>query len=168
LEPEATRNVFDGTLLHVAVESWPSGDREVVHHPGACAVVPLTASGDVVLVRQLREAVRRPLLEIPAGIFDVEGEDGTGCAARELLEETGYRASDLRPLGSIFTSPGFTDERIELFAASAEPMEGGMTEDGIDVVLMPLEEAMRAIRDGRIIDAKSVCGLLLVGLERSL
>jgi ADP-ribose diphosphatase len=115
----------------------------------------------VVLVRQFREAVRRALLEIPAGIFDVTGEDGTGCAARELLEETGYRAVRMDPLATIFTSPGFADERIELFVAEAEPGDGA-GEDGVEVVTMPLDRALRAVEAGEIVDAKTVAGLLLV------
>src|SRR5207249_9526948 len=115
VEPGSVRRVFDGQLLHVAVESWPAGAREVVHHPGACAVVPFTAAGEVLLVRQLRESVREVLLEIPAGLLDVQGEDVAGCAARELMEETGHRAEHLTPLGVVYTSPGFTDERIALF-----------------------------------------------------
>jgi 8-oxo-dGTP pyrophosphatase MutT (NUDIX family) len=115
----------------------------------------------VVLVRQFREAVRRPLLEIPAGIFDVAGEDGAGCAARELLEETGYRAVRVDPLATIYTSPGFADERIELFVAEAEP-GGGTGEDGVEVVTMPLNRALRGVEAGEIVDAKTVAGLLLV------
>jgi ADP-ribose pyrophosphatase len=159
-EPDSTRRVFRGRLLSVDAERWPSGEREVVHHPGACAVVARTADGEVVLVRQFREAVRRPLLEIPAGIFDVAGEDGAGCAAGELLEETGYRAVRLELLASIYTSPGFADERIELFLAEAE-REGQPGEDGIEVVTMPLDQATQAIDDGWIVDAKTVVGLLL-------
>jgi ADP-ribose pyrophosphatase len=132
----------------------------VVHHPGACAVVALTADGEVVLVRQFREAVREAMLEIPAGIFDVEGEDGPGCAARELLEETGHRAGTLRRLAAIYTSPGFADERIELFVADAKSVSGH-GEPGVEVVLMPLERAVRWIEDGRIVDAKTIAGLLM-------
>jgi 8-oxo-dGTP pyrophosphatase MutT (NUDIX family) len=104
VEPESSREVFRGKLIRVDVERWPGGEREVVHHPGACAVVALTQRGEVVLVRQIREAVREALLEIPAGILDVEGEDPASCAARELLEETGFRAGELhqfrRPFGT--------------------------------------------------------------------
>jgi ADP-ribose pyrophosphatase len=154
------RQIFRGRLLSVSAERWPAGDREVVHHPGACAVVALTDAGEVVLVRQFREAVREALLEIPAGIFDVEGEDGAGCAARELLEETGHRARALEPLAAIYTSPGFADERVELFMADAEPV-GGPGEPGVEVVVVPLELAARWIDEGRIVDAKTIAGLLL-------
>jgi ADP-ribose pyrophosphatase len=161
VEPESSREVFRGKLIRVEVERWPSAEREVVHHPGACAVVAITPQGEVLLVRQFRESVRQELLEIPAGILDVEGEGGAECAARELLEETGHRATDLEALGSIYTSPGFADERIDLFMARAEDA-GGPGEDGVEVARMPLAEAIEAVRDGRIKDAKTLIGLLLL------
>jgi ADP-ribose pyrophosphatase len=164
VRPHSVREVFHGTLIRVEVESWSAGEREVVRHPGACAVVALTSEGEVLLVRQFREAVRESLLEIPAGIFDIDREDPAACAARELLEETGYRASSIRVLGSIYTSPGFADERIQLFQAEAGP--DGDPEDGMEVVRIPFEEALEAVRDGRIRDAKTVAGLLLVGNAR--
>jgi ADP-ribose diphosphatase len=160
VEPESTREVFRGKVIRVEIERWPPGDREVVHHPGACAVVALVGSGEVLLVRQMREAVREELLEIPAGLYDVAGEDPAGCAARELFEETGYRAGTLEPLATVYTSPGFADERIDLFVTTAED-EGGPGEDGVEVVRVPFAEALAAIRDGRIKDAKTVSGLLM-------
>jgi len=166
VRPESSLEVFRGKLIRVEVEQWPGGKREVVHHPGACAVVALTDAGEVVLVKQLREAVREVLLEIPAGIYDVDGEDPAGCAARELLEETGYRAADLRPLATIYTSPGFADERIDLFIARAEE-PGSASEDGVEVVHMPFEDAVAAASDGRIKDAKTVCALLLAEHRRA-
>jgi len=152
----------------VEVEAWPAGEREVVRHPGACAVVAVTPSGDVLLVRQLRETVREMLLEIPAGIFDVEGEDGGTCAAREVLEETGHRVTSLELLGEVYTSPGFTDERVELFMAkvAAEPMPEASGEEGVEVVRMPFTEALDAVRTGGIKDLKSVAGLLLADQRR--
>lgn len=165
MEPESSLEVFQGKLIRVAVEQWPNGRREVVHHPGACAVVALIPGGEVLLVRQFREAVRQELLEIPAGIYDVEGEDPAGCAVRELLEETGYRATELQPLGSVLSSPGFTDERIDLFLARAEEA-GPPAEEGIALVPMPFADALAAVADGRITDAKTMCGLLFAGRRR--
>jgi len=124
-------------------------------------VVALTPEGNVLLVRQFREAVRERLIEIPAGIFDVEGEDAGTCAARELLEETGHRVTKLEHLGQVFTSPGFTDERIELFLADAEPDSSAAIEDGVELVRMPFSEALAQVRAGRIKDLKTVAGLLL-------
>lgn len=120
-----------------------------------------TPDGEVLLVRQFREAVRQKLLEIPAGVFDVEGEGGAECAARELLEETGYRATKLEHLGSMYTTPGFTDERIELFRAEAR-LAGDPSEGAIEVVAMPLPRALEAVERGDIVDAKTLVGLLLV------
>ena len=158
MQPRAVREVFRGKLISVEVESWPAGEREIVHHPGAVGVVALTGE-DVVLVRQFREPVRGELLEIPAGIMDIEGENPEDAAARELREETGWRAGSVERLGVIHTSPGFTDERIELFLARAE--EHGDPERGIEVVRMPFQEALSAVRDGRITDAKTAVALLL-------
>jgi len=160
VKPSKTREVFRGKLIRVEVERWPAGEREVVRHPGACGIVALTSGGDVLLVRQTREAIRAGVLEIPAGVLDVPGEQAAACAARELEEETGYRASDVRPLAVIHTSPGFTDEVIHLFTARAEP--ASEPEHGIELVQMRLAEAIAAVRDGRITDAKTVVALLLV------
>ncbi|MGH2572500.1 MAG: NUDIX hydrolase [Actinomycetota bacterium] len=159
MEPDSVTRVFRGKLITVEVQSWPAGDREVVRHPGACAVVGLTAAGEVLLVRQMREAVGEILLEIPAGIFDQPGEDAARCAARELLEETGHRAEEVEPLGSIYTSPGFTDERIELFVARA--IHDREPEDGIELAPLGFEQALAAVREGRIKDAKTITGLML-------
>jgi ADP-ribose pyrophosphatase len=166
LEPQGVRRVFDGKLVKVAVETWPSGERELVHHPGACAVVAFTTEGEVVLVRQFREAVRLELLEIPAGIFDVEGEDGATCAARELLEETGFRATKVEHLATLYSSPGFTDERFELFRADAEPSSDG-GEESVEVVTMSLGRALEAIDRGDILDAKTVVALLMAARSGS-
>jgi len=154
--------VFEGGLISVEVQEWPTGEREVVHHPGACAVVALTESGEVLLVRQMREAVREPLLEIPAGILDQEGEDAADCAARELLEETGHRAASIEPLTTIYTSPGFADERIQVFLAKVSDGEPeGQGEEDVEVVRMPLAQAVVEVERGAIKDAKTVAGLLL-------
>ena len=123
-DPRSAREVFRGKLLRVEVESWPVGEREVVRHPGACAVVALTTDGDVLLVRQMREAIRQVVLEVPAGIFDIDGEDAGTCAARELLEETGYptRARedvDPRELVEVGTIESLTG-RLEITATTAD------------------------------------------------
>jgi ADP-ribose pyrophosphatase len=160
VDPDSSREVFRGKLIRVEVERWPAGEREIVHHPGACGVVAITPDGEVVLVRQYREAVRQELLEIPAGIYDVEGESPLGCATREVMEETGYRASELEALGTIHSSPGFTDEWMDLFLARVEDA-GGPGEEGVEVVRMSLDNAVEAVLEGRITDAHTVAALLL-------
>jgi ADP-ribose pyrophosphatase len=152
--------VFDGTLIRVEVETW-DGDRrrEVVRHPGACGAV-VRAGDDVVLVRQFREAVRRHVLEIPAGIYDVAGEEPEDTVLREIEEETGYLATNVEPLGRVLTSPGFTDEAIDLFLVQASP-GGRVAEPAIETVAMPLHRAVEMVRRGEIQDAKSMAALLL-------
>jgi ADP-ribose pyrophosphatase len=159
--PSGRSEVFHGRLVNVEV--WPERYREIVRHPGSCAAVPLV-NDDVLLVRQFRDAVGESLLEIPAGTRDVAGEEASVCAAREVLEETGYRAASVEPLGWIYASPGFLDERVDLFLVEAEP--AGAPEEGIEVVRMPLREAVEMAVGGGIRDGKSVAGLLLADRRR--
>jgi len=146
----------------------PDGEeftRDVVRHPGAVAVVPLTATGGVLLVRQYRGALDRELLEIPAGTRDVEGEPAQETARRELEEEVGVRAGTIRHLATIANTPGWCDELTELFVASGlEPVahdRHGAEEVAIEVVEVPLERAPAMIASGEIIDAQTILGLLL-------
>lgn len=152
---------FRGRLIRVEVESWDGRDYEVVRHPGAAAVLPVTPHGDAVLVRQFRPALRQVLVEIPAGLLDVHGEDALTCAARELFEETGYRHTSLEFLGGIYTSAGFTDEYIHLFLARTEAEPVGTPETGIELLRKPFEEMVGAARAGRVRDAKTAVALLL-------
>ncbi|HKK07648.1 MAG TPA: NUDIX hydrolase [Gemmatimonadota bacterium] len=173
LERERTtgsRRVFRGRLLELRVDrvQLPNGDqaeRELVHHPGAAAILPLQGAGTdptVVLLRQYRYAVDGVLWEVPAGTLE-PGEDPEACARRELREETGYLAGRLRSLGSIWTSPGFCDERVGLFLATDleadEP--DPEPEEELEVEAMPLSSALEAVEDGRIADAKTTTSLLL-------
>ncbi|HKZ75772.1 MAG TPA: NUDIX hydrolase, partial [Actinomycetota bacterium] len=148
-------------LIRVEVESWDGHDYEVVRHPGAAAVLPVTPHGDVLLVRQFRPALRQVLVEIPAGLLDVNGEDPLTCAARELFEETGYRHTSLEFVGGIYTSAGFTDEYIHLFLARTEAEPVGIPETGIELLRKPFEEMVGAARAGRVRDAKTALALLL-------
>jgi ADP-ribose pyrophosphatase len=113
------------------------------------------------LVRQYRHATGKWLLEVPAGTL-ANGESPESCALRELIEEAGHRAGELQPLGWIWTTPGFTDERIWLYLArNLEPAAQQLDDDEvISVERLPLAEAVRRARDGGIEDAKSVCALL--------
>jgi ADP-ribose pyrophosphatase len=160
-KPEETTEVFAGPLFRVEIQRWADPDRrrEVVRHPGSAAVLAFDPDGRVVLVRQLREPVGESLVEVPAGIFDREGESPEQLAGRELHEETGYRATRVERLGTVYTSPGFTDEAVQIFVADARP-DGG-PEEGIEVLTMTLDEALQAVLDGRIRDAKSVAAIFL-------
>jgi 8-oxo-dGDP phosphatase len=169
MEPTAARETWRGRYLTAVVETWPEvGDYEVIRKHDAVAVVPVTPGGDVVLVRQFRPPVRSALLEIPAGLLDVDGEDALTCAGRELTEETGYAHTEMAFLGGVYLSPGFTDEYIHIFWARTHSEPMGSPEPGIDVVLMPFADAVSAARGGRFRNATTALGLLLAASAPSL
>ena len=162
----SSRSIFDGKVVRLSVDEvrLPNGhttELEMIRHRGAAAAVPVDDRGEVLLVRQYRYAASGWLTEIPAGKLD-GGESPETCAAREVEEETGYRPDRLIPMGWIWTTPGFTDERIWLFLATG--LSPGRQELGRDEVLtvvrMPLAEAVARATRGEIQDAKSVCALL--------
>jgi ADP-ribose pyrophosphatase len=133
---------------------------DLVEHPGAAAIVPFESPETVLLIRQYRYAAGGTIWEVPAGKLD--GEPPQVCAARELVEEVGRRAGRLEPLGSIWTTPGFTDERIHLFAAfdlETVPTQH-QADEVIQVVPMPLEDALAMVWSGELDDAKSALALI--------
>jgi ADP-ribose pyrophosphatase len=134
---------------------------DIVHHPGAAAVVPFLSEREVLLIRQYRHATGGEILEIPAGKLD-PGEAPEACAARELAEEAGQRAGRIEKLGWIWTTPGFTDERIHLFAAfELEPVPPCPDDDEvIEVMPMSLDEALDRVWSGQLTDAKSALALV--------
>ena len=136
-------------------------DLDIVHHPGASAVVPFTDDGEVLLIRQYRHAAGGTILEVPAGKLD-PGDTPESCAVRELEEEAGSLAGRLQKLGWIFTTPGFTDEVIHLFAAFELEAVPTRHEDDevIEVVKMPLTDAIESVWRGELTDAKSALALL--------
>lgn len=136
-------------------------ELDIVRHPGAAAVVPFLSEDEVLLIRQHRHAAGGRILEVPAGKLD-DGEAPEVCAARELEEEAGQRAGRLEPLGWIFTTPGFTDERIHLFAAfdlEAVPMRPE-DDEHIETLRVPFTRALEWVWSGEIADAKSALALL--------
>ena len=141
----------------------PSGlrtHRDIVRHPGAVAIVPFLPDGKIVLVRQYRYAVGKPLLEIPAGTLE-EGEDPVECAMRELKEETGYEASELKALLSCYMAPGYSDEIIHFYEARGL-REGDMSpeeDESIEVEISELGEILRLIEENVIEDAKTIIGI---------
>ncbi|HXZ52979.1 MAG TPA: NUDIX hydrolase [Burkholderiales bacterium] len=160
--------VFSGKLLRVRRDQvrLPDGSdsvREYVRHPGAVVMVALFDDGRVLLERQFRYPHGRDFIELPAGKLE-PGEPHLETARRELLEETGYVASDWRRLGVVHPSVGYTDEAIELFLAKGLTKREAKLDDGefLEVLEVPFAEAIAMVRDGRITDAKSVAGLLWV------
>ncbi len=163
-----SRRGFDGKRVRVRVDDvrLPSGRntvREVVEHPGAVAVVPLTEDGRLLLIRQYHHAIGRALLGIPAGTLEPD-EPPIETARRELVEETGFRASHLSELVAFYPSPGYTDERLVVFLAEGcRPTGGGPNPDElIDLVPVPLAEvgALLAAGPDQIQEAKTLIGLL--------
>ena len=166
-----TKQIYAGIVVNLNVDTitLPNGltvELEVVRHPGAAAMVPLKDDGTVVLIRQFRHAAGGFIYEIPAGKLQ-PGEDPTVCAARELEEEIGYRSGRLELLSSIFTAPGFTDEVIHIYKAT-ELTVGRQhldRDEVLEVIEMPLSEAISMIETGSIRDAKSIVGLQAVYLR---
>jgi ADP-ribose pyrophosphatase len=141
--------------------------REFVVHPGSVVVVPFVSATEVCLVDVARVAVGRTLLELPAGTLD-RPEPPAAAAARELAEETGYRAGRIEPAGGFWMSPGILHERMHLFVAEnltpgPQALEPG---ERITTRVVPWDEAVAMCLDGRIDDAKTVAGILLVHMRR--
>ncbi len=160
--------LWEGTFV------GPDGEpftRDVVHHPGAVAVVPVHDDGSTVLVRQYRAPLDRALLEIPAGRLDVDGEALEACAARELREEVGLEAGRIEHLVSFVNSPGFCDEVCHVYLATGLSDVGtsrqGIEEDHMTVEVVSLDDVLGMIADGSIVDSKTIIGLTLAGLRRT-
>ena len=160
VEPDSQKRVYDGELIDVTLERWGDREREIVEHPGAVAIVALDREQRVVLVRQLREAVRAELVELPAGTLE-EGEEPLATAKRELREETGLTGGRWRELASFFTTPGFCRERMTVFlAVDVDEGEAAPEDDEqVEVIRWPLAEI--AERLDELEDAKTLAGLLL-------
>jgi ADP-ribose pyrophosphatase len=167
MKPDASRIVYDGRLIDVAVERWGEHEREIVEHPGAVAIVAVDAQENVVLVRQLREPARTELLELPAGTLDRD-EEPLASAQRELAEETGLSGGDWRHAASFWTTPGFCREVMHVFFA--ERIEEGEqsleADESIELVRIPVEELPSRL--GEVEDAKTLAGLLLYLRRRGL
>ena len=166
-----TRVVHRGRSIVVQVEraELPGGrsvELDVVRHPGAAAVVPFESDDVVLLIRQYRHAAGGTIWEVPAGKLD--GEAPAVCAARELVEEAGVAAGRLERLGSIVTTPGFSDEVIHLFLATElQPARQQLEADEVlTVERVAFAEALAMCARGEIHDAKSMCALLLTDLHR--
>ena len=165
----AGERVYDGVLLKVQrdvvrLPDGSEGTREYIRHPGAVAIVPVFDDGRVLLERQFRYPHRRVFIELPAGKLE-PGEPRLDTAKRELLEETGYSAAEWTRLGVIHTAIAYTDEAIELYLAKKLKNEGKARLDAgefVETIAVGFDAAIEMVRDGRITDAKSVCGLLWI------
>jgi ADP-ribose pyrophosphatase len=140
-------------------------EREVVRHPGAVAAVPLHDDGTITLVRQFRAALDGHLLELPAGLRDVEGEPDERTAERELIEEAGLAPGRLDLLTTFLNSPGFCDESVSVYLATGlrevDHDRQGIEEQMMTTERVSLDDALAMVDDGRITDAKTIIGLTL-------
>ncbi len=158
--------VFDGSLLKVhrdtvRLPDGSQGHREYVRHPGAVAILALTEDRQLLLERQYRYPPRREFIEIPAGKLE-PGEPHLDTAKRELREETGYEAEEWTRLCVVDTAIGYTDERIELFRARKLTKKTRKLDPGefLEIFLLPFDDAVDMVRDGRISDVKTVAAIL--------
>lgn len=147
---------------HLQDERGKRHAREICIHPGAVVVLPLVDESNILLIRNRRYAVNQILLELPAGTLE-KNEDPINCAGRELLEEAGYLAGRLMPLGNFFTSPGILSEKMYAFAAYDLEKSVQALEEGEEIELMQvgLDESIEMIQDGRIADGKTIATLLM-------
>ena len=176
-----SRIVHRGRYLEVRLETTERADgsrheRDVVRHPGAVAIVALDEADRLLLVRQWRQPAGRSLLEIPAGTLDRDPatgaiEDPELASRRELEEETGYRADRWEKLGAFWTAPGFASELMHLYFATGLVAAGHGrlapdADEALELVRLPLADALAAVDRGDLHDAKTLIGILLVGRPR--
>jgi ADP-ribose diphosphatase len=169
---EAEREIFRGRIIRLVNKDLvlPNGRTttfSIVEHPGAVAIVPVFENGDVILLRQFRPTIGEELLEIPAGTLE-EGETPLETARREIIEETGYRATKWKKIAEFYTAPGFCTELMHVFLAQGlSPASAEADADEIlKPVRMPVEKALELIRKNKVRDAKSIAGLLIYHGQR--
>lgn len=165
-EPAEKKRIFTGNLLNLNADRVLLGNgektfREYVSHPGAVAALPFLTSDKILLVKQYRYAVRKYLLEIPAGTIE-KGETPEETMIRELKEEIKYKPGNLEKFGWLYLTPGYSDEKIHLFKATElQPcsLEAEMEEE-IEIVKIRIEEAFSKINTGEIKDGKTIIAIL--------
>jgi ADP-ribose pyrophosphatase len=154
--------VFELVRENITLPNGVTFDLEVIHHPGAAAVVPVMEDRTILLIRQYRHAAGGFIWEIPAGTLN-PGEPPLECAKRELVEETGFSAGKFRKLGEITPVPGYSTERIHLFLATdLRPATQKLDKDELlDVHRVGIESAFERVMNGEIQDGKTICALFL-------
>jgi 8-oxo-dGTP pyrophosphatase MutT (NUDIX family) len=175
-ETVSSRTVYSGAILALRLDqvAMPGGrivEREVIEHHGAVAVAAIDDDDNVVLIRQYRHPIGTRLLELPAGLLDLPGEDPLEAAKRELAEETGLAAREWSVLVDVALSPGFTDEALRVYFArdlyETHQPEPENEEADLELVRMPLDEAVRAALGGAIVNATAVAGVLALAAARA-
>jgi ADP-ribose pyrophosphatase len=164
----ATAPIFKGRIIEVQVDTvtLPNGEqskREIVKHPGAVGIIPITHDGKLIVVEQYRKALERTIVEIPAGKLE-PGEAPNVCALRELEEETGYGTQQLTYLQEVVTSPGFCDEVVHIFVAhdifKIDNPASLDDDEFVEVKAVTLDEAQQLMAEGAICDAKTIIAVM--------
>ncbi len=164
--------VFEGRIFDIRIDTIREGDieykREIVVHAGSAVIVPVFEDGTIALVRQYRHAAGGYQLELPAGGIE-PGETFEQAAARELEEEVGFKTGKIEKLTEFYVSPGFLTEKMHVFLATSLTKTTQSLDDDeiVEIVRLPLAEAVEMTRDGRIEDAKTIVGLLLTAARSS-
>lgn len=161
-----SERIYEGKIISVRVDTVELPDRkyskrEIVEHPGAVGILPVTEKGEIILVKQFRKSVEDTLLEIPAGKIEPE-ESPEMCAQRELEEETGFVAGNIEKVLEFYTSPGFSNELIYIYLArNLSQGEPNPDEDEyIEIVYLTIDEAIAKIQKGEIKDSKTIVAIL--------
>lgn len=169
----ASETIFHGKIFSVTIDTVREDDktnkRDIVHHKGSAAIVPVASDGTLYLVRQYRHAARAYLLEIPAGSLD-EGEQPEACAARELTEELGQRAGKLEQLCAFYVSPGFVSEKMWVYLATdlTETQAAPEDDEDLEIARVSFARAFEMIASGEIQDAKTIIGVTRAALHLNL
>ncbi|MBS7658955.1 MAG: NUDIX hydrolase [Candidatus Bathyarchaeia archaeon] len=162
----SSKIIYEGKIIKVKLDEvkLPNSyvtTREIIEYPNAVALIPINNNGKLIMINQYRHSAQEVLLEIPAGTME-KNETPEECAKRELLEETGYEAKELKKLFSCYLAPGYSTEFIHIFLAKNLTYKGQKMEvdEQIKVVELSFEEALEKIRKGEIKDAKTISSLL--------
>lgn len=164
----SSERIYEGKILNlrkdiVTTVSGKPASREIVEHNGAVAMVALTDSGKIIMEKQYRYAIDEVIFEVPAGKIEKDEADSLTAAKRELREETGYVASELKKLGLIFPSVAYTEEGIEVYLCTGlTKYERNLDDDeAIDIFECDFDEVCRMAEQGKMFDAKSICAVLM-------
>ncbi|ASN05451.1 NUDIX hydrolase [Virgibacillus necropolis] len=163
-----SEKIYDGKVVHLQVDdvTLPNGKtskREIIKHPGAVAIIPITKDKKIIFVEQYRKPLEKSLVEIPAGKLE-PGEKPEATAVRELEEETGYTTNELEFVASFYTSPGFADELMYIYVSNKleelkEKIDGD-EDEFVEILELTLEEAQQYVKENRIQDAKTNYAIL--------
>ena len=165
---KSSEYIYRGAIINMRLDTavLPNGktaNREVVEHPGGVCVLPIDKNGDILFVKQFRYPYMSETLEIPAGKRDKEGDsDPLTCGKRELKEETGATAQNYIPLGTLYPSPGYTDEVIYMYAATGLTFGDAQPDDDefINLIRIPIKQAVDMVMAGEIPDSKTQTAIL--------